>query len=199
MSSHRVIIVVAAVVGILLFVASHVRAVGVHLAWDAPTTAAGTAPPELAGYKLYYGWTSQLYESVIDVGNRTTYEVSGLRAGQQYYFSVVAYDYSQNESPVSTEVSMIAALGGIDSDEDGLLDADEVAVYGTDPLIADTDGDGLADYDEVSLWGDAWNADADGDGIVNLLDEDADNDGYPDGFEYRQGSDPGDPASTPSL
>jgi hypothetical protein len=37
----------------------------------------------------------------------------------------------------------------IDSDKDGLSDTDELATYGTSPLLADTDGDGISDYDEV--------------------------------------------------
>ena len=38
-----------------------------------------------------------------------------------------------------------------DSDNDGLLDGDEVKNYGTNPLVADTDGDGLEDGDEIIL------------------------------------------------
>ncbi|MCB9680723.1 MAG: hypothetical protein H6733_04555 [Alphaproteobacteria bacterium] len=37
-----------------------------------------------------------------------------------------------------------------DSDDDGLLDGEEVDTYGTDPLVADTDGGGRDDADEVS-------------------------------------------------
>jgi len=38
-----------------------------------------------------------------------------------------------------------------DTDNDGLLDGDEIFVYGTSPLLADTDGDGVNDYDEVNV------------------------------------------------
>jgi hypothetical protein len=48
------------------------------------------------------------------------------------------------------------------------------------------------------MWGTAWQDDADGDGVINLLDPDADNDGIPDGVEHSQGSDPADPQSVPS-
>ncbi|MDP2895240.1 MAG: hypothetical protein Q8Q12_01605 [bacterium] len=37
-----------------------------------------------------------------------------------------------------------------DTDQDGLMDLDEMRVYGTDPLSADTDGDGMRDGDEIA-------------------------------------------------
>jgi hypothetical protein len=83
MSSHKEIAVLAAAVGTFLSMTSYVLAVEIHLAWDAPTTANGTPPQELAGYKLYYSRSSRLYNFAIDVGNRTTYTLSGLRAGRQ--------------------------------------------------------------------------------------------------------------------
>lgn len=39
-----------------------------------------------------------------------------------------------------------------DSDGDGLTDADEAKVYGTDPFRADTDGDGFGDGDELFIY-----------------------------------------------
>ena len=36
-----------------------------------------------------------------------------------------------------------------DTDDDGLLDGDEVNNHGTNPDRKDTDGDGLSDYDEI--------------------------------------------------
>jgi hypothetical protein len=86
-----------------------------------------------------------------------------------------------------------------DTDGDGLSDFDEVFIYGTDPLNSDTGGDGISDGDEVAFWGENWNADADGDGIINLLDWDSDNDGYSDGVEKAQGTDPADDTSYPEV
>lgn len=40
--------------------------------------------------------------------------------------------------------------GPVDSDGDGLTDADESSIYGTNPQIADTDGDGVSDGAEVA-------------------------------------------------
>lgn len=39
--------------------------------------------------------------------------------------------------------------GFVDTDGDGLSDADERSVYGTSPLLADTDGDGMSDHTEI--------------------------------------------------
>ena len=38
----------------------------------------------------------------------------------------------------------------IDTDGDGILDWDELFIYGTSPYLEDTDGDGLTDYEEIS-------------------------------------------------
>lgn len=66
-----------------------------------------------------------------------------------------------------------------DTDGDGLLDGDEVDVYGTDPLDADSDGDGLVDGLEIEAGSDPFL-------------EDTDDDGYTDFEEYDAGSDPAD-------
>ena len=65
----------------------------------------------------------------------------------------------------------------VDTDHDGLPDAEEVLV-GSDPADADSDDDGVLDGDEPN-----WNADSDGDGLINVLDPDSDNDGLSDGLE----------------
>ena len=41
--------------------------------------------------------------------------------------------------------------GDVDADDDGLLDADELAVHATDPNLFDTDGDGLCDGQELGV------------------------------------------------
>jgi hypothetical protein len=67
-----------------------------------------------------------------------------------------------------------------DTDDDGLLDGEEVHTYGTDPLNPDTDGDGLSDGDEIARGTDPRNPDTDGDGLS-------------DGEEVRLGTDPRNP------
>ena len=61
--------------------------------------------PDLAGYRVYYGTASRKYGPGIDVGNVTSYSLSGLLKGQKYYISVTAYNKSGKESSFSKEVS----------------------------------------------------------------------------------------------
>jgi len=72
------------------------------LAWDAVTTA------NLSGYRIYYGTAPGTYVQPlgqgINVGNVTTYTVTGLNGGTRYYFAVTAVDTSNNESTFSNEV-----------------------------------------------------------------------------------------------
>lgn len=86
-----------------------------------------------------------------------------------------------------------------DSDGDGVSDEDEIAFYGSHPGLADTDDDGLFDSGELSFWSSRWNIDFDLDGLNNLLDADADGDGFKDGPEIESGSDPADASSIPAT
>jgi hypothetical protein len=76
----------------------------------------------------------------------------------------------------------------IDTDGDGISDDDENNIYGTNPNLADTDADGVDDGVELSYWGNNWNGDPDGDGVINLLDPDSDNDGILDGNDAAPGA-----------
>ena len=79
------------------------------LDWDAPTTNAdGTALTDLVGYKIHYGKASGAYDHSIDVGNVTTYVLTGLTKGQVYYVAATAYDTSNNESVYSKEFQGVA-------------------------------------------------------------------------------------------
>ncbi|MDR4506602.1 MAG: Ig-like domain-containing protein [Candidatus Scalindua sp.] len=59
---------------------------------------------DLAGYKVHYGTSSGNYNSHEDVGNQTSYTLTGLGDGNDYYLAVTAYDFSGNESTYSNEV-----------------------------------------------------------------------------------------------
>ncbi len=83
----------------LLLGPSPAAAGSVSLAWDP------NAEADLAGYQLYYGQSSGNYQFTVDVGNQTTYTLSGLADGETYYFAVTAYDTSGNESNFSNEIT----------------------------------------------------------------------------------------------
>ena len=89
-------IVVCIIVGII---ASNALAAQATLAWDPNTES------DLAGYKVHYGTASGSYTVHTDVHNVTSYTVTGLTAGQTYYFVATAYDASGNESGYSNPVS----------------------------------------------------------------------------------------------
>jgi hypothetical protein len=78
----------------------------ITLAWDAPkTNADGSSLNDLAGYRLYYGTAPGADDHSVDVGNMTTYTLTGLTKGNTYYIIVRAYDTSNNESANSNQVS----------------------------------------------------------------------------------------------
>lgn len=75
------------------------------LTWDAPSTNTdGSVLTDLSGYKVYYGTASRNYNQQVNAGNVTSKTLT-LADGATYYFSVVAYDTSGNESNFSNEVS----------------------------------------------------------------------------------------------
>jgi len=65
---------------------------------------------DLSGYKVYYGTSPGNHVPPINVGNCTSYELSGLNAGTTYYIALTAYDTFNNESEKSTEISGVAPL-----------------------------------------------------------------------------------------
>ena len=77
----------------------------VSLAWNAPTTYEdGTPITDLAGFKVYYGTSSGVYSTVIDVQNVTSYTTPTLAPGT-YYFAVTCYDSCGSESVFSNELT----------------------------------------------------------------------------------------------
>ena len=88
------------VIALLLALSCHTVALAGNavLSWDPNTES------DLAGYKAYVGTASGVYGSSIDVGNQTTYTITGLGSGT-FYFVVTAYNTSGIESVHSNEVS----------------------------------------------------------------------------------------------
>jgi hypothetical protein len=57
----------------------------------------------LQGYYLYYAKVGTNYQA-IDVGNTTSYTMTGLESGTRYYFIVSAHDGNGSQSDFSNEV-----------------------------------------------------------------------------------------------
>jgi hypothetical protein len=77
--------------------------------------------------------------------------------------------------------TLAAGNPGLDGDGDGLADARELLLYGTDPGVSDTDGDGLLDGEEINRYD------------LDPMDADTDGDGYTDGVEVALGMNPTNP------
>ncbi len=173
----------------------------------------------IAGYHVYVRQGVD-YQGVspVDVGlpvagsdGALNVQVSGIPMGPTSWFMVRSYDSSRIEGPRSNELALdyATAAAVVDSDGDGLVDADEdvnlnatVDAGESDPNSADTDGDGLDDGRESALGTSATDSDSDDDGLsdfdevevigTNPLLADSDGDGELDGVEVAAGTDPTD-------
>jgi hypothetical protein len=65
---------------------SYAQAAKVTLAWNASTSSG------VADYQISYGQTSGSYATHVDVGNQTSYTLTGLNDGTTYYFAAKAYN-----------------------------------------------------------------------------------------------------------
>jgi Bacterial TSP3 repeat len=113
------------------------------------------------------------------------YELSEVRgsvggSGNGWTFVV---DETNSEAILNVIYTPAAPVDDVDSDGDGLSDAQE-ATLGTDPANPDSDEDGLLDGAEVTAGTDPTLYDTDGDG-------------FGDNAEVANGTDPNDPASVP--
>jgi hypothetical protein len=102
MGIRRKTVLLFAVVSMLGSVAL-AAAQSVTLAWDRNTES------DVTGYRVFYGTQSQVYAKSVDVGNTTTYTVSGLDVSLNYYFAVQAYNSQGLSSSLSSEVELPAA------------------------------------------------------------------------------------------
>ena len=177
---------------VIVLMSTPVHAGQIELSWTAPKT-----PPDFDKYRLYWGEKTQAYTHHQDVAkSATSVAISNLMEKRTYYFAATTMTASGQQSAYSNEVS--AYLDG-DTDGDGILDQEELNVYGSDPNRADTDGDGFNDGDEAAFWkNNTWNQDPDGDGLINLLDRDADGDGLADGSDAEPAQGPS-PDPEPAL
>jgi Fibronectin type III domain len=102
MTVRKLVVVQPAVLTVVLMMVCHMEAANLQLVWDPSLS-------PVAGYKVYYGLSSGDYDTIVDVGNQTSYSLLGLESDQPYYFTITAYDSLGNESPFANEVSGIAA------------------------------------------------------------------------------------------
>jgi hypothetical protein len=80
----------------------------ITMAWSPPTVNTdGSSVTDLAGYVIYYGSTSGTYDHSIDVGNVTTYTLTGLTPGQIYYVAATSYNTSDKQSGYTDELTDI--------------------------------------------------------------------------------------------
>lgn len=129
----------------VLFYSNLVSAAQVTLAWDANTD------PDLAGYMLYYGFATRAYDYVVDVGDQTTFTLSGLEDGHTYYFALTAYNTEDLESDFSNEVTKNFEFDNqpptADFDGDGDVDGSDLATFAADFSRTDCSGDCEGDFD----------------------------------------------------
>jgi len=168
------------------------------------TSAAGNDFPALANvdagglgpYSLNVPPGSWYLKSFIDVNGNLAYD-----SGEPYG------EHPTAVSGGATGVD-IALVDTVDSDNDGISDANEVNIYSTNPSNPDSDGDGLQDGTEIGLstpespGTDLGFFVPDGDNgltITDPLDSDTDNDGLSDGLEDVDSDGERDPAESDPI
>lgn len=102
-----------------------------------------------------------------------------------YVAQLIVRDAALASEPDTAKVTVSVVLPPLDSDNDGLSDAEEIAL-GTDPHKPDTDDDGLQDGDEVKVY------------FTNPLNPDSDGDTFNDGEEVAAHKDPKNARDTPA-
>lgn len=83
-----------------------------ELTWTAPTTNTdGSALSNLAGFRVQYGITSSALTSIVQVANPAAraYTMTGLDAGQTWFFTMTAYRADGAESSPTGQVSKAIA------------------------------------------------------------------------------------------
>jgi hypothetical protein len=102
------------------------------LKWNPVTTnVGGSKCDNLAGYRLYVGNASGVYDTVYDVKNVTEYEIKNLEVGIKYFIAVTAYNTYNRESGKSNEVHSGGKYYFVPSQVMGLIEitAENVNIY----------------------------------------------------------------------
>ncbi|WP_223636389.1 Ig-like domain-containing protein [Corallococcus sp. EGB] len=108
----------------------------------------------------------------VDASGNWSQALPGPLADGTYTVTAVSTNGAGTHSATATTTFTVTQAGAVDSDNDGLTDAEEIAL-GTDPNNPDSDGDGIPDGIEVKV------------GHTNPLDDDSDDDGILDGNEDK--------------
>ena len=141
------------------------------LTWDA------SVPDELLSYYDVYQdmevMTNVTGRTPVRTTTTTNITIDAFENYTNYYFTVVAVNIAAGYNP-----EVVPVLPDSDLDNDGLMNDDEVDVYGTDPYDEDTDHDGLSDYEEICITN------------TDPLNPDMDDDQLLDGAEIVWGTDP---------
>jgi len=158
---------------IITFLALFIFAIGADIALAGSATISWNANTEsdLAGYKIYYGTASRTgtdpktcglcgYSTSLNVGNVRTYTFSSLTNGQTYYFSVTAYDTSNNESSFSSQVSKFISISA-DLNANGRINAQDFSILmsfwgSTTRPAADVNQDGYVNAQDLSIMMSQW-------------------------------------------
>ena len=149
-----------------------------------------------------------MFASLTDLGNGTaTLDINPVIGDAGTYPVTVSVE--DDGLPVLTtgeNFNIIIDPVFIDTDEDGISDAQEI-LFGTNPNLADSDGDGLDDGVETSFDGDGTSYDPYHPTInptgtdLDANSTDTDGDGLDDQLEYdnTSGNEPIDPGAWPNL
>ena len=82
-------------------------AISLNVAWSA------VSDTNVVGYKVYYGTVSRQYTNAIVAGNVTHISISGLEAGNTYYFAATSYNAVGWESDYSSEISFTVPMTNV--------------------------------------------------------------------------------------
>ena len=88
-----------ALIAVVSFLSASAWGKTVILSWNPSTNA------DVVGYNLYYGGASQTYTNMASVGDLTNATVTGLIAGDEYFFAATSVDSTGLESVFSNEIS----------------------------------------------------------------------------------------------
>ena len=120
----------------MLVLCSTAMAETATIAWDP------NPEPDIYGYKVFYGTESRNYTDHVDVNSptQTQVEITGLLAGNTYYFAVKAVDLAGQESDFSDEVSRTYELPNV-VPEAGLTASPESGIAPIEVVFSSTSTD----------------------------------------------------------